>query len=114
MKTATEMNVKFLLVVAAWRLALLYFFLKRFTQLSHGYILVGTLVPICVIIVALTALNLERAVFDIMGGLRERTGKDKAYEVLLILTFISTLISVPVIIGYVAAIVKRWKYRTQL
>ncbi|MBL7856111.1 MAG: hypothetical protein JNM57_00365 [Cyclobacteriaceae bacterium] len=111
---AIQLNVTFLLVVASWRLGLLYFFLKRFTKLPHGYILVGTLVPICVIIVTLTALNLERAVFDIMGGLREKTGKDKAYEVLIMLTFISSIISIPVLLGYAGAIVLRWKHRKQM
>ena len=50
------MNVWFLVIVAAWRLGLLYFFLKRFTGLKTGNILTVTLMPICLIISALTVL----------------------------------------------------------
>ena len=109
MSTAATINAWFLALVAAWRLALLYYFLRKFTQLGHGYTLVGTLLPVCIIIVALTMLNLERAVLNIMGGIRENSSQDAAYSVLVFLTGLSVVAAVPLVIGYGVAIYKRWK-----
>jgi len=64
---ANTTNVWFLLIVAVWRLGLLYYFLKHFTKLGTGDILTVTLMPICLIISVLTVLNLHRVVFNIMG-----------------------------------------------
>src|SRR5688572_3003702 len=75
---ANTINVWFLAVVAAWRLALLYSFLKRFTKLSVTNILTVTLLPICLIITTLTILNVHRVVFDLMGGRRNPTPHDSA------------------------------------
>ena len=109
MDTAASINVWFLATVAAWRLALLYYFLRKSTQLGHGYILVATLLPVCIIIATLTALNLERAVFAIMGGIRENTSNDRAYGTLIFLTVLSMFAAVPLLIGYLIAIYKRWE-----
>jgi len=72
-ETSNTINVWFLAIVAAWRLALLYYFLKHFTKLSVGNIITVTLMPICIIISILTMLNLHRVVFNIMGGMRNPT-----------------------------------------
>ena len=106
---AASLNAWFLMIVAAWRLALLYYFLRVFTQLGHAYIVIGTLAPVCLIIVVLTALNLERAVFDIMGGFHETTANDQAYATLVMLTVISMALAIPILIGYLVLIRKRWK-----
>jgi len=106
MRTANTMNVWFLAVVAAWRLALLYFFLKRFTKLSIPNIITVTLMPICVIIASLTILNLHRVVFNIMGGIRDPNPHDAAYSVLILLTGVSMILSIPLIIAYCIGI---WK-----
>lgn len=106
-KTANTINVWFLAIVASWRLALLYYFIKKFTGLSNGNIITITLMPICLIIATLTALNLHRVVFDIMGGRREQTQHDGAYAVLLVLTIISVIMTVPLIIAYCHGIYNR-------
>jgi len=98
--TANTMNVWFLAIVALWRLCLLYYFLKHFTQLSVGNIMTVTLMPICLIISTLTALNLHKVVFDIMGGYREPTAHDGAYGVLMFLTVISVILTIPLLIAY--------------
>ena len=104
--TARSINVWFLGVVALWRLAMLIFYLRRFARLSYFAAVVTTLVPVIAIIVALTILNLERAVFDIMGGLREDgTANDEAYAVLFLLTLLSIYLIVPVFIAYFLSIV---------
>lgn len=107
--TANTMNVWFLAIVALWRLCLLYYFLKHFTQLSAGNITTVTLMPICLIISTLTALNLHKVVFDIMGGYREPTAHDGAYGVLMFLTVISMILTIPLLIAYGVGISNRQK-----
>ena len=99
-ETSNTINVWFLAIVAAWRLGLLYYFLKHFTKLSRGNIITVTLMPICVIISVLTVLNLHRVVFNIMGGMRNPTPHDSSYFVLMLLTGLSLLLSVPLLISY--------------
>lgn len=106
LSVANSMNAWFLAVVAAWRLGLLYYFLKHFTKLSKINILTVTLMPICLIISTLTVLNLHRVVFNIMGGLRAPTAHDSSYFVLLILTGLSMFLTVPLIISYGVGIYK--------
>lgn len=110
-ETANTINVWFLAIVAAWRLGLLYFFLKRFTRLSTGNILTVTLMPICVIISTLTVLNLHRVVFNIMGGVRNPTPHDASYGVLMFLTGISMILTIPLLISYGVGIYKNKKRR---
>lgn len=105
-ENANLMNVCFLAIVALWRLALLYYFLKVFTRLPVWNIVVVTFMPICLIIATLTLLNLHRVVFDVMGGLREPSAHDGAYVVLMILTGVSLILSLPLLIAYIAAIAK--------
>lgn len=99
-ETANTMNVWFLAIVAAWRLGLLYYFLKHFTRMRAGSILVVTLMPICLIISTLTLLNLHRVVFNIMGGMRNPTPHDSSYVILMILTGVSMIITLPLLIAY--------------
>jgi len=111
--TATTMNVWFLIIVASWRLCLLYFFLKHFTKLGLGYIITVTLLPICVIITSLTALNLHRVVFNIMGGFSEPNVHEGAYTVLMFLTVISVILTIPLLLAYGFGIYNRYKERKQ-
>jgi hypothetical protein len=110
-QTANSINAWFLALVAAWRLGLLYFFLKRFTKLSDGNILVVTLMPICLIITTLTILNLHRVVFDIMGGRTDPSPHDSAYIILLVLTVISAILIIPLLGAYAIGVYKRIKER---
>ena len=98
--TANSINVWFLLIVACWRVALLIYFLRVLTRLSAFSIIVTTLFPLTVIITVLTALNLERAVFSIMGGLSERTPNDEAFGVLFLLSVFSFFLFIPLLICY--------------
>lgn len=105
LSTARSINVWFLAIVAVWRVALLLFYFVRSAGLSLFVAGIATLLPIMGIIVALTALNLERAVFDIMGGLRESgTASDEAYGILFGLSLLSVLLFVPVLVCYVVAV----------
>jgi hypothetical protein len=103
-ETASLCNLWFLGIVALWRVSLLVFYLGRAGRLPIDDCLIGAVLPICLVIVTLTVLNLERAVFEIMGGLRAKTPKDDAYALLMMLTMLSVYGSIPILIWYVAAI----------
>ena len=110
-QTANNINVWFLAIVAIWRLALLNYFLKKFTNLSYGNIITVTLMPICLIISVLTALNLHRVVFNIMGGVRNPSPHEGAYFVLMLLTGISAILTIPLLLAYSLAIFHCYKKR---
>lgn len=102
LEAARTLNVWFLAIVAAWRVALLAFYLSRHARLTAFSIAVAALLPITLIVVTLTLLNLERAVFDLMGGLRGGgTANDSSYGVLVALTLLSMLLFVPLVICYI-------------
>lgn len=96
---ARTANAWFLAVVAAWRVALLVWFLRRVGGLGGFRIVVATLLPLTLIVVALTALNLEHVVFNIMAGVRpeDRSPNDAAFGVVATLAFFSML-SAPVLL----------------
>lgn len=105
--TANQVNALFLGIVALWRLALLYVFLKRYTGMSHGGIIVISLMPVCVIIAVLTVLNLHRVVFNVMGGFRRPTAHDSSYYILYFLTTLSVILVIPLLLSYIITIVRR-------
>lgn len=104
---ARTMNLVFLALVATWRVALYGHYLKRYAKLPAGALAVQLLLPLTLIVAALAALNLERAVFDVMGGVRETTPADTAYAVILGLTFISVVLFPVLLIAYVGIAVHR-------
>ena len=101
--TANTINVCFLGIVAAWRVALLVFYLRRFGALNWFSVVTVALLPLTLIVVTLTILNLDRVVFDFMGGISpsRRSGDDDAYSILFLLAFLSFLLFVPVLTCYI-------------
>jgi hypothetical protein len=94
---ARSANVLFLALVASWRVAIYTLYLRRWAGLRGLSQLVATALPLCLIVAALAALNLEKAVFEIMAGLHHPgTANDDAYVVLLLLTF-GSLYAFPVL-----------------
>ena len=113
LRTADSINSWFLLIVAVWRVALLIFFLRRVCQLDLASIIVGTFLPLTFIVVGLTALNLERAVFSFMGGFSEHTANDAAFVTLWMLSIFSLLLLIPLLVSYVVLVVlKATRQRT--
>ena len=104
--TARSVNAWFLAVVALWRVALLILFLRRYSQLGVLEIVIAGSLPLTLIVTTLTALNLERAVFEIMAGIRESPGtsNDGAYMLLNVLTLISVLLFIPLLMCYVGVV----------
>jgi hypothetical protein len=111
LNAASLNNAWFLAIVAGWRVALLLFFLRRLGNLDWFSITVAALLPLTLIIVALTLLNLERVVFDLMGGFVKPSGNDSAYVVLLILTWVSILLFIPILLCYLIAVIHRFRER---
>lgn len=106
METARGLNAWFLFVVASWRVALLVFYLRRQARLGAFAAAVAMLLPIIVIIFTLTAVNLEKAAFETMGGMRgERTANDSAYMILTLLSLLSILLLVPLVLAYSVLII---------
>src|SRR5688572_22654478 len=69
--TANGINAWLLAIVAGWRVALLIFFLRRAGQLERFPTFVATFLPLTIIVVVLSILNLDRVVFNMMGGIRD-------------------------------------------
>lgn len=99
--TALLTNLAFLWIVASWRVVLLIRYLRIVAEFKGGTLFVAAFAPITVILLTLTVLNLEKVVFDFMGGFHHRPGQhDVAYQSLVTVTFISQLSTIPVAIGY--------------
>ncbi|HEX8368816.1 MAG TPA: hypothetical protein VF604_09760 [Pyrinomonadaceae bacterium] len=102
---ANDINAVFLLFVSIWRLALLVFFLKRFAALNPVYVPVATLLPITMIVFALVMLNLEKAVFSVMGGFVDTTPNDQAFAVLALISFFAMLAFPFLLASYIVIII---------
>ncbi len=108
LEVAKSLNVIFLAVVATWRVALLIFYLRRLAGLDGWSVLSGSLLPLTAIVAALSYLNLERAVFNVMAGLGDKgTANDAAYLVLLMITLLSVYAFLPLLAIYIWRCVKR-------
>lgn len=102
-RDATLTNGWFLAIVALWRVLLYVGFLKRSGLTDSSTMILG-LLPLALIVVALTALNLEHAVFELMGGIREGTSSDGAFVVVILLSYLAILSSPFLILGYLGLI----------
>jgi hypothetical protein len=110
---AATLNALFLLIVATWRVALLLFFLLRFAALPGLAAITAALLPITALVCALAMLNLERAVFDIMGGFRKPTTVDAAYDWLVTISVLSVLLFPVTLISYIYFVLSRRKQKTE-
>lgn len=110
---ARSVNFWFLAIVASWRVALLWRYLKSSAGLPGMASVVALLLPLCLIIATLTFLNLEKAVFEIMAGVKAKPGtaNDSAYVVLILLTVISVYGSPFLLLTYLYQIWNRQQDR---
>lgn len=102
-QSATLTNGWFLAIVALWRVLLYLGFLKR-SGLTDSTTMILGLLPLALIVVALTALNLEHAVFEFMGGNKPGTSSDGAFVVVILLSYLAILSSPFLILGYLGLI----------
>lgn len=114
--TASNLNMWFLLIVAVWRVILYGLFLGRSAKLTGIAWFTALFLPLVAIVSVLAVLNLEHAVFSIMGGLdRDPTSADRAYSVVIMLTLISYTAAPVLFVMYLIACVSVWNNsRTQL
>jgi formate/nitrite transporter FocA (FNT family) len=114
---STGQTVRLLLlgVVAGWRVALLAFYLGRGAGLSGFRRLLGTVFPLVFIVFALTALNLEKVVFNIMGGVEQsdKSVNDTAYSILALITFLSFYLFIPLLLCFGVSSVMAFKERSR-
>ena len=111
LESSQQANVMFLAIVALWRVALLFQFLRSAAQMRGFSIIVALLLPLVLIVSTLTALNLEHVVFKLMAGLEdhERSQNDAAYMALVVITYFSAMATPVLLILYAAMIYKvRW------
>jgi hypothetical protein len=108
---AQSVNAWFLALVAAWRVALLFVFLQRVAGLPKFSVLVATLLPITLIVVSLSLLNLEHVVFNIMAGISQdaRSANDRAYEVVLVMSLFSVYAFPILLMAYLVLVYKAWR-----
>lgn len=108
-ETAARINVWFLAVVAAWRVALLFAFLRRTAELPWLVVTVVALLPLAAIVLCLAAFNLEHVAFDIMAGLheRERGPNDYAYMFVCRLTEVALYAAPVLFVAYLVCIARR-------
>lgn len=95
LESARIVNAWFLGFVALWRVALLFVYLRRVSQLKWFRLTIAMLLPLCGIVTALTLLN------GITGGVQEDgagTSNDLANEILFRMAFFSVM-ALPVILG---------------
>lgn len=104
---ARAVNLVFLAVVATWRVALYATYLRRYAALPVGPLVVQLLLPLTFVVTALAALNLEHAVFDLMGGVRETTSADSAYGFILALGLLSVVLFPLLLAIYVVMAIQR-------
>ena len=105
LETANSINSLFLLAVALWRVALLIFFLSRLGQLDLFSTIIGTFLPLSLIIIGVGLLNLEHVTISFMGGMHDRTPNDSAFVVVVWLSIISLVLFLPLAVCYVVMVV---------
>ena len=106
-------NAWFLGIVATWRVALLFWFLRQFAGLPGIAVVVAALLPLALIVLTLSVLNLEHVVFALMAGIRpeQRSGNDLSYGIVTLLAFFS-LLAAPVLLAAYAWLVYRARRAT--
>jgi hypothetical protein len=108
LETANTINACLLAIVAGWRVALLIYYLTQSAQLEVFPTFVATFFPLTIIVVTLTLLNLDKVVFDAMGGIRDPSPNDRAYDILSLLSLFSIMLFIPLLICYLYILVDRF------
>lgn len=111
LEAAMSVNAVFLAVIAAWRVALLVWFLRTVAELSRFTTFVASMLPLTVIVCALTVFNLQHAIFNLMAGNRpgEVTQNDFAHMVVAMMAMYSLLASPILLCVYLTMILMPWQ-----
>ncbi|MDX2043853.1 MAG: hypothetical protein SF097_21740 [Acidobacteriota bacterium] len=107
---AARINLWFLMVVAIWRVALLWFYLMRYGGLGVE-IFSATLLPLSLIVSVLTVMKLDAKVLQLMAGINSDapapSAEDEVNTLLRILTGMSQCLLIPLMLLYGWAISAR-------
>jgi hypothetical protein len=114
--TGQTIRLCMLALVAGWRVALLAFYLTRGLQFGSTRATVITVLPLTIIVVSLALVNLEKVVFDFMGGAHpeDMSVNDSAYGVLFLISMLSFFLFLPFLIAYAACVIDALKTRRQI
>jgi hypothetical protein len=94
---ARATNLIFLIIVAVWRMALYYFFLRRTANLPSSPALVAALLPPTVIIVILSTAGVLSMVAMNMGGVEQATPVEAFSSQVLFWLAVGSWIALPVL-----------------
>lgn len=106
---AQDMNLAFLAIVASWRVALLAWFLLAVARLRWYEAAVATQLPLALIVVALSLLDLQQATFSMMAGIRSEASAahDTANELVYWMSAGSLLASPFLVSSWLILVLKR-------
>lgn len=116
LQDANLMNLRFLGIIALWRIVLWMHYLRRHGEFRMWMVFSAAAVPLAAIFIALASLNLHHVVFNIMGGIREadKSSQDAAYETLFVFSYLSVPVSVLASLGWLTMILKSRRERRSL
>ena len=106
---ANLINLRFLAIVALWRLGLWTHYLWRSGNLTFIQIATCALLPVGLIFTALTVLNLQHHVIDVMGGIRdaEPTAHDAAHSAVTLLIILTLPLSGLAALSWIILVARR-------
>jgi hypothetical protein len=113
LEAANDVNLKFLSIVALWRLGLWIHYLRRYALFTGFRTFVTATLPLAFIFMALVEMNLHHVVFNIMGGIREadQSSQDAAYGALWLFGLFAFPVSCIAGIGWLSFILQGWHDR---
>ena len=104
---AAHLNVNFLCIVAAWRLALLIRFATRTTELKKSTAVLGAVTPILGIVSILGLFGLIPTIIEGMGGIREQPIQHGGNPE-LVATFTMVMTAPFLLLAYLIAVGEAW------
>ena len=108
--TAGSVNMIFLAIVAGWRMALYFVFLKRVAKLPTYPQLIGWLLPPSIIVAVLGFYGMMYAIAAGMGGVREDADPNLATMEALAMIGLASWMALPLLIpSYIVFAVLRHK-----
>lgn len=99
-EAAAQANLVFLALVAAWRVALLLFYLSRLARLGGLTAAIATLLPLSIIVTVLGAIHVADRTFTAMGGIRADAAQDPSLRIVEMITQLSFIAIFPLVAAY--------------
>ena len=109
-ESAAHANLRFLQVVALWRVAILFWLLVKVADFGLWRALIAGLMPLAMIVGTLVSLNLHNVTFRIMGGFRDEPFDPDEGEFLFLfgLMMLAYLAAIPLILCWICTVLSMW------